>query len=224
MMKKTHYRNKKTIGVLIAAYNEENQIKNIIQRIPAVVDEILVVDDGSTDETRKEALKTGITVITHHQNQGKGMAIRTGITHLKTDIIVFLDADGQHRPEEIPILVAPLLQGQADLVIGSRLFGGFSTMPQIRVLSNVITRSIIRLRTNVHVNDTQSGFRAIIRTHLQNMNLCSTRYEIESEILLAAIKNKLRIKEVPISMIYGDEVSHFRGIDLLNFVKSVIYG
>ena len=162
-MIRTHYRDKKTIGVLIAAYNEEKQIKNIIRRIPAVVDEILVVDDGSTDETRKEALKAGITVITHRQNQGKGMAIRTGIIHLKTDIIVFLDADGQHRPEEIPILVAPLLQGQADLVIGSRLFGGFSTMPRIRVLSNVITRFVIRLRRSVYINDTQSGFRAIFR-------------------------------------------------------------
>ncbi|MFQ6125540.1 MAG: glycosyltransferase family 2 protein [Candidatus Heimdallarchaeota archaeon] len=223
-MVNAYYGNQKTIGVLIAAYNEEKQIQTIIRRIPTFVDEILVVDDGSLDKTRKEALKTGATVITHRRNQGKGMAIRTGINHLKTDIIVFLDADGQHRPEEIPILVAPLLQGQADLVIGSRLFVGFGNMPRIRVLSSVITRALIRLRTGVHIHDTQCGFRAILRTHLQKMKLRSSRYEIESEMLLAAIKNKLRIKEVPISMTYGDEESYFGGKDVLNFIKSVISG
>ena len=224
MVGTTHSRHKKTIGVLIAAYNEEKQIKNIIQRIPTLVDEILVVDDGSSDNTRKEALKTGVTVITHHQNRGKGMAMRTGINQLETDIIVFLDADGQHRPEEIPFLVAPLLKGQADLVIGSRLLGGFAHMPRIRVLSNAITAALIRLRTGVNVRDTQSGYRAIFRSHLQKMNLRSARYEIESELLLAAIRNNLQIKEVPISMIYGDEESYFSGKDVLNFVKSVIFG
>jgi len=220
-IQKTH---KKSIGILIAAYNEEKMIKQIIQRIPTFVDEILVVDDGSTDQTRQEALNTGVTVITHRRNQGKGMSMRTGINHLTTDIIVFLDADGQHKPEEIPRLVTPLLKDQADFIIGSRLLKGFAHMPRIRAFSNFVTRSLIRVRTGFTIYDTQSGYRALSRAHLLQMDLQSTRYEIESEILLSAIRSKLRIMEVPISMIYGDEESHFRGKDVLNFLKAVMLG
>ncbi len=214
----------KSIGVLIPAYNEEKKIEHIIRRVPNFVDQIIVVDDGSYDRTREISKKCGALVFSHNKNRGKGASIKNGLSHIKTDIVVFLDADGQHRPEDIPNLVRPLVDNQADFVIGSRVFGGISDMPIIRIFSNTITSVLLRMRTGVKIFDTQCGFRATFSTYLQHKKFKSNRYEIESEMLLFAIRNKLRIKEVPIELIYTDSKSHFSGRDVINFLKSVILG
>ncbi len=211
-----------SIGVLMAAYNEEKNIESVLQRIPKSISQVVVVDDGSTDKTAELAQQLSVLTVSHPINMGKGAAIRTGLKYITTDIIVFLDADGQHRPEEIPALVDPLLNGTADLVIGSRLLKGVATMPPIRALSNLLAASIIHLRIGHRVYDTQSGFRAIFRRHIQTMELQSTRFEFESEILLCALHNGLRILEIPISMIYGNHESYFRVDDMFNFLKAVI--
>lgn len=210
-----------SIGVLMSAYNEERHIRSVLQRIPMNVSQIVVVDDGSSDKTAELAQQSGVLVVSHPTNLGKGVAIQTGLKSITTDIIVFLDADGQHRPEEIPVLVDPLLNGTADLVIGSRLLNGIATMPPVRALSNLLAASIILLRTGHRVYDTQSGFRAIFSQHLLLMDLQSTRFEVESEILLNALQNGLRIIEVPISMIYGTKKSNFQVKDMFNFLKAV---
>ena len=115
----------------------------------------------------------------------------------------------------------PLQNGTADLVIGSRLLNGIAAMPPIHALSNLLTANIILLRTGHRVYDTQSGFRAILRQHLLPMDLQSTRFEVESEILLNALQNGLRIIEVPILMIYGAKKSNFQVKDMFNFLKAV---
>ncbi|WP_042680028.1 glycosyltransferase family 2 protein [Thermococcus paralvinellae] len=212
--------NGKQISVIIPAYNEEKRIGKVLQRMPEFVDEVIVVDDGSKDRTSEVARKFGVKVIRLEQNQGKGKAMSEGIKAASGDIIVFIDADGQHRPEEIIKLVEPIVNGEADFVIGSRLIKAQGERPLIRKISNFITTSLIRLKLGINVRDTQSGFRAIKREFLPEIE--SKRYEVETEVLIKAVKKGARVKEVPVSMIYGVETGHFRFEDIVRFLKALV--
>ncbi|WP_048159724.1 glycosyltransferase family 2 protein [Thermococcus barophilus] len=212
--------NGKRISVIIPAYNEEKRIGKVLQRMPDFIDEIIVVDDGSEDRTSEVARELGAEVIRLEQNQGKGRAMSEGIKKANGDIIVFIDADGQHKPEEIIKLVEPILNGEADFVIGSRLIKAQGERPLIRKISNFITTSLIRLKLGINVRDTQSGFRAIRREFLPEIE--SKRYEVETEVLIKAVKKGARVKEVPVSMIYGIETGHFRLEDILRFLHSLV--
>ncbi|MBO8173857.1 MAG: glycosyltransferase family 2 protein [Thermococcus sp.] len=211
--------NGKRISVIVPAYNEEKRIGKILQRIPEFIDEVIVVDDGSKDKTSEVARKFGVKVIKLEQNQGKGKAMSEGIKEASGDIIVFMDADGQHKPEEIIKLVKPIVNGEADFVIGSRLIKAQGERPLIRKISNFITTSLIRLKLGINVKDTQSGFRAIRREFLPEIE--SKRYEVETEVLIKAVKKGARVKEVPVSMIYGVETGHFRFEDIVRFLKAL---
>lgn len=206
--------------MIIPAYNEEKRIGKVLQRMPDFIDEIIVVDDGSEDRTSEVARELGAEVIRLEQNQGKGRAMSEGIKKANGDIIVFIDADGQHKPEEIIKLVEPILNGEADFVIGSRLIKAQGERPLIRKISNFITTSLIRLKLGINVRDTQSGFRAIRREFLPEIE--SKRYEVETEVLIKAVKKGARVKEVPVSMIYGIETGHFRLEDILRFLHSLV--
>ncbi|ALM74695.1 Dolichyl-phosphate beta-glucosyltransferase [Thermococcus barophilus] len=188
--------------------------------MPDFIDEIIVVDDGSEDRTSEVARELGAEVIRLEQNQGKGRAMSEGIKKANGDIIVFIDADGQHKPEEIIKLVEPIVNGEADFVIGSRLIKAQGERPLIRKISNFITTSLIRLKLGINVRDTQSGFRAIRREFLPEIE--SKRYEVETEVLIKAVKKGARVKEVPVSMIYGIETGHFRLEDILRFLHSLV--
>ncbi|WP_324735710.1 glycosyltransferase family 2 protein [Thermococcus sp. SY098] len=212
--------NGKRISVIIPAYNEEKRIGKVLQRMPEFVDEVIVVDDGSEDRTSEVARELGAEVIRLEQNQGKGRAMSEGIKKANGDIIVFIDADGQHKPEEIIKLVEPIVNGEADFVIGSRLIKAQGERPLIRKISNFITTSLIRLKLGINVRDTQSGFRAIRREFLPEIE--SKRYEVETEVLIKAVKKGARVKEVPVSMIYGIETGHFRLEDILRFLHSLV--
>ncbi len=206
--------------MIIPAYNEEKRIGKVLQKIPEFVDEVIVVDDGSEDRTSEVARGFGAKVIRLEQNQGKGRAMSEGIKKANGDIIVFIDADGQHKPEEIIKLVEPIINGEADFVIGSRLIKAQGERPLIRKISNFITTSLIRLKLGINVRDTQSGFRAIRREFLPEIE--SKRYEVETEVLIKAVKKGARVKEVPVSMIYGIETGHFRLEDILRFLHSLV--
>ncbi|NJE08712.1 glycosyltransferase family 2 protein [Thermococcus sp. M39] len=212
--------NGKRISVIIPAYNEEKRIGNVLQRMPEFVDEVIVVDDGSRDRTSEVAKKFGVKVIRLKQNQGKGKAMSEGIKAASGDIIVFMDADGQHKPEEIIKLVEPIVEDEADFVIGSRLIKAQGERPLIRKISNFITTSLIRLKLGINVKDTQSGFRAIRREFLPEIE--SRRYEVETEVLIKVVKKGARIKEVPVSMIYGIETGHFRFEDIVRFLEVLL--
>ena len=192
------------IITVIPAYNEEKRISHVIKECLKFSDKVIVIDDGSVDSTSYVARTTGALVVKQKQNYGKGRAIRTAINILKNynaEVIVFIDADGQDNPGFIPKLVAPILRGKADLVIGSRFIqGGKSAIPSYKVFGNQLLTFFTNLFTGFacHVQESQCGFRAIRLDKLLNLNLKSTRFEIESEMIIEAVKSKLKIIEVPI--------------------------
>ena len=208
------------ITVIIPAYNEARRIGNVLSKIPDFVDEVIVVDDGSTDGTAEVAEGYGVRVIRLEQNCGKGCAMRAGVRSARGDVIVFMDADGQHRPEEIIKLVEPIVNGEADFVIGARKVEVQGKRPLQRRLSNIITTRLLRLKLGTYVYDTQSGFRAVRREFMPDIE--TERYEVETEVLIKAVRKGARIREVPVSMIYGVETGHFRFEDVFRFLWALL--
>ncbi|WP_457751421.1 glycosyltransferase family 2 protein [Thermococcus sp.] len=215
----------KRISVIIPAYNEASGLPQVLPKIPDFVDEIIVVDDGSTDETYEVASEFAarderLTVVRLEKNCGKGCAMRKGIEHSTGDIVVFIDADGQHKPEDIRRLIEPIIEGMADLTIGARK-GDLGKRPLHRRLSNVITTRLIRWKIKQYVYDTQSGFRAFTREFLPEIE--SDRYEVETEMLIKASKMGARIVEVPVEVIYDpNRESRFRARDVVRFINAYL--
>jgi len=213
----------KRISVIIPAYNEEKRLPGVLERIPEFVDEVIVVDDGSSDGTYNAARAFSerdprIKAIRLEENCGKGCAMREGVRNSSGDVAVFMDADGQHRPEDIIKLVEPILNGDAELVIGARKLEEAGKRPFHRRLSNILTTRLIRLKLRTYVYDTQSGFRAFKREFLPGIE--SDRYEVETEMLIKAAKVGARIREVPVSMIYDPAREGRFGIrDVLRFIR-----
>lgn len=186
---------------VIPAYNEGGRIGKIVAETLRYVNMVIVVDDGSTDETFDEALRAGALVLKHDRNRGKGVALKTGFSKaLETaaDIVVTLDGDGQHKPEDIPRIVEPLIRGEVDISVGVRV----GKMPPIRWISNKISSGLLRIFHGVKVRDTQSGFRGFTCKALQKIKFSSVGFEAESEILIVAFKLGFRIAEVPIEAMY----------------------
>jgi glycosyltransferase involved in cell wall biosynthesis len=194
------------ISCILPAWNEAKNIETVIADLRAYVDEIIVVDDGSTDETVKLAKKGGAIVLEHPINRGQGAALQTGndyaITH-GSDIVIHFDADGQFLAQEIPDLILPLLNNQADIVFGSRFLSKktdfpFSKKYLIMPLAKIFTRYCLGIK----LSDPQSGLRALNRLALAKIHITNRAMAHASEIQIAAIKNNLRLAEVPITVIY----------------------
>lgn len=188
---------------IIPAFNEEKSIGDIVQEVKRYVDQVLVVDDNSTDNTKKIARLHGATVICHSEKKGVGAAIKTGITYakkLKLNIVITIDADGQHKPKDIPRLIQPIIAGDADFVLGSRfLYGQPTNMPQIKKKGNRLITFITSLLAGVKLTDTQTGFRAFNRKVLLSLNLVSD-FTYTQEMILAVCDNGYRCVEVAIQM------------------------
>ncbi|GAG78552.1 unnamed protein product, partial [marine sediment metagenome] len=162
------------------------------------MDKIIVVDDGSTDRTAQIAKDLGATVIQHKKNMGVGAAMRTGINYakkIKPDIIVTLDADGQHDPSDIPRLIKPILSGEADFVIGSRRLEKCQDMKQINVIGNKILNLIVSVLIRKRIKDSQSGFRALNQNSIMTLNLEGDKTYVQEMIIELCLKGK-KIKEV----------------------------
>jgi glycosyltransferase involved in cell wall biosynthesis len=174
---------------------------------------VIVVDDGSTDNTAEIAKLAGAKVISHSQNEGKGYALRTGFEAAwDADIIVTLDGDGQHNPEEIPQILEPILDNKADMVIGSRYINGNGKdTPLHRRLGQNVLDTTTNISGGVNISDSQSGFRAFNKVSFPAFNFHHTDFSIESEMVIEAGKADLRIIEVEISAIYGSENDHTKG-------------
>ena len=184
--------------VCIPAYNESKLIGEIIRRSKKIVDQVVVCDDGSTDETAKIAGELGAEVIRHEKNFGKGKAIKTLFDYVKksnSDIVVTIDGDGQFLPEEIPKLIAPIKNGKADVVIGYR-FDDTTEMPSYRKIGNKMLDKITNLATELPFRDTQGGFRAYSKKAIDTIEITSTGFGVDSEILVDASKKVDRHKQM----------------------------
>ena len=197
----------------IPCYNTGDSIESIVSKAREVVDEVVVIDDGSSDDTAELAKKAGAKVFKHDQNRGYGEAIKTSFnvarTH-KADVLVTIDGDGQHDPEEIPRLLEPILNGQADLVIGNRfLLSAYNeTMPIYRGFGIRTINSVWNFGSKVKVSDTQSGFRAYNKKIFQQMSLSEKGMGVSIEVLEKSRRNGAIIKEVPISCLYYNRKIH----------------
>jgi glycosyltransferase involved in cell wall biosynthesis len=211
----------------ICAYNEARYVGSIVLQAKQYVDDVIVVDDGSTDNTTAVAELAGATVIRHTRNKGKGAAIQSILAEAKKrnpDVLVLLDADAQHDPNEIPVLAKPISEG-FDLVIGSRKAQEHKTPLYRRIGKSVIFRSS-RIASRTKVYDSESGFRALSPKAIKKLDLKSQGFGIESEMIANAAEKKLKITEVPISNIYTkDGSTHhpiWHGIDVLGRIVIVI--
>jgi len=211
----------------IAAYNEARYVGSIVLQARQYVDEVIVIDDGSTDNTARVAELAGATVIRHAENRGKGTAIHSILIEArkrKPDILVLLDADSQHDPNEIPILIKPISEG-FDLVIGSREAQKDKTPRYRRIGQKVIFRSS-RLASKANISDSESGFRALSPKAINELDLKEKGFAIESEMITGAADKNLKITEVPISNIYtkdGSTLNPIRhGIDVLSRIIAMI--
>jgi glycosyltransferase involved in cell wall biosynthesis len=213
-------------AALVPAYNAEAFLPEVIpairQVIPAV--RIIVVDDGSTDDTYRVAGSNGVNVIQHPLNRGKGAALTTGFKKalaMGMDYVVTLDADGQHDPAEIPKFVSRIAETGADIVVGNR-FGDLGQMPWIRKATNWTTSAVTSFFARQKIPDSQNGFRMISTRVLAVVECELVRYDAESELLIKAGKKGFRIDWVPVETIYGEEVSAIHPVvDTARFFRLV---
>jgi glycosyltransferase involved in cell wall biosynthesis len=199
------------ITVVLPAYNEEVSIGSIVLLTSQYADNVIVVDDGSSDRTAEVAGKAGAEVVRHESNRGKGAALKTGFTaaaDLGADVIVTMDSDGQHNPAEIPRLVAPILKGEADMVNGSRYLNGLDkNTPAYRRVGQTILDGVTNLNSGLRITDSQSGFRAFSASTKDVFRFKAQGMAIESEMLADAGKSNLRITEVEIGVRYDVDCS-----------------
>jgi glycosyltransferase involved in cell wall biosynthesis len=189
------------VTAIIPTKNEETNVKWVIEECKKYADEVIVIDGHSTDKTREIAEKCGVKVYLDNQ-KGKGDAIRVGIQKATGDIIVFIDADGSHLPEDIPRLVAPIKDGECDHVTGSRMRGGSDELHgDIRKFIRMVGSDIITLGINyrfkVQLTDSQNGFRALRTEVGRKLPLKENITTIEQEMIIKTLKLGYRMGEVP---------------------------
>ncbi|HOF42396.1 MAG TPA: glycosyltransferase family 2 protein [Candidatus Moranbacteria bacterium] len=195
------------IFVVIPAFNEERVIGDVINEIRNVgYRNIIVVDDGSSDETCRKAKEAGAISLKHKINRGKGAATKTGIEAAKllgADIIVTMDGDGQHDPEDIQKLISPIVDKECDVVLGTRLLDP-KGMPWHKIFANKIGNFFTWYLFGLWVTDSQSGFRAYSRHAAQVINTKADRYEYDSQVIREIYIYKLKFKEIPIAVRYTE--------------------
>ncbi|MCD4653730.1 glycosyltransferase family 2 protein [bacterium] len=189
------------VSVIIPTKNEEITLEPILIGCMKHADEVILVDGHSTDRTREIAEKHGIAI---HMDRGKGKgdAMKLGITLFSGDIIVFIDADGSHDPDDIPKMVKLIKDGEADMVIGSRFKGGSDELvgnvnQLFRITGSNIITTFINYRWNVHLSDTQNGFRALNRKAAESIDLLVDGFPIETEMDIQLLQRGFKIGEVP---------------------------
>jgi glycosyltransferase involved in cell wall biosynthesis len=200
-----------TIG--IPAYNEEKNISEIIKKLQKITNKIIVCDDGSSDSTAKIAKEMGVLVVQHATNLGYGAAIRSIFLKAreeKSEFLITLDSDGQHRIEDIQTILNPLKTGKADIVIGSRfLNNGGKNVPSYRKVGIKILTKLANTSLEQNITDSQSGFRGYGKHVIENVTPSESGMGVSNEILIKASKHGLKIVEVPIIILYdGDTSTH----------------
>jgi len=216
-------------AAVIPAYQDEKHIGDIVRRTRKQLDHVLVVDDGSSDQTAQRAREAGAEVIVHDQNRGKGEAIKTGLTHwlaaadgLGRQIVwvSLLDSDGQHLPEEIDrFLMAAASSTQPTFLIGNRM-NNLAGMPFIRRVVNRYMSGQISRVCKQEIPDTQCGFRMLDHQLIPQLLGGGDRFDYDTEVLIIASRKGYRIESVPITTVYTDQVSKIRPLrDAIRFLK-----
>jgi len=223
--------NNLTLSVVIPAYNEEKNIEGILVRTDKALQtlnfpyEIIVVDDGSSDKTRFLAERHKVTVISNGNNHGKGYALKRGLKDVRGELVITMDADGSHRPEDIKYLIEPLLNG-ADVVMGSRFTGkqGRDSTKKLHIFGNKLFNFLIRILTKQYITDSQTGFRAFKKKVLEEIEITCDGYAVETELTVKTLKNGFIVREEPItSEKRKDGCSHINPLrDGIRIFKTII--
>jgi len=212
----------------IPCYNEELFIGSVVLKTRDYVDKVIVIDDGSTDRTALVAEMAGATVIKHGSNRGKGTAIGSAFEHAREKgckALVLLDGDGQHDPTFIPSLIKPVLDGEADMVVGSRYLEIKNSIPGYRTWGHRILTFLTNMGSRVKLTDSQSGFRAFSSKAIEALSFAEEGLSVESEMQFLANEAGLRVTEIPISIGYYGKAKRnplAHGIGILNSVVGLI--
>lgn len=211
--------------VIIPTYNESNSIAKLVREIKKQNLEIVIIDDGSSDNTAQIAENNGAVVLRNKTNQGKGASLSRGFNYsLESgyDAVITMDGDGQHLPEDIPYFMRLAKYSDSGIVIGNRMQKSKS-MPLERIFTNKFMSWLISLIAKQTIPDTQCGFRLIKKNVLEKVRLFTTKYETESEILIRGSRLGFKIESVPIKAIYMGEKSSINPlVDTIRFIKFII--
>ena len=191
------------LSVVIPVYNEEGNIGPLTRKVREVIgpeNELLVVDDGSSDNTLKELDPNICKVIKHEVNKGKGQAMKTGIKGAKGDFTLFIGGDGQDDPKEIPVFLEAVKSG-SDFVIGSRFKGNLTkgSITAVNSFGNKMITALFNILFGVRLTDTQAEYKCFRTDKLKDLSFESNRYEIETEMIIRALRKGYKITEVPVS-------------------------
>lgn len=195
------------IWVVVPAYNEARVIGGVVEELVARGHHVVVIDDGSSDDTPAAARRAGAAVLRHAVNRGQGAALQTGIAYALrrgAEHIVTFDSDGQHAAEDVDALVAPLLAGRADVVLGSRFIGSSQGMPGARKAILALAVVFTRVASGARVTDTHNGLRAFTRAAAAKLDIRLDRMAHASEILDQIVRHELRFEEVPVHVKYTE--------------------
>lgn len=210
---------------LIAAFNEEKRIGEVIAGVLKYVPKAIVVDDGSTDGTARIARDAGAEILPHGGNLGKGASLRDGLEKAFSDgfdPVIVLDGDGQHDWDEVPLFLKADREGRLDVIVGNRM-GWTEGMPLVRKLTNRVTSFFVSLLAGQRIPDSQCGFRLIHKNAFQRMEFKTMRYDTETEMLVEAARGGCRIGSVAVRTIYGAEKSKINPVgDTIRFIRLVV--
>lgn len=212
----------------IPCLNEERFIGSVVLKAKNYVDQVMVIDDGSTDKTALVAERAGAAVVKHGFNRGKGAAVSTAFEQAKDmrcSALVLLDGDGQHEPADIPSLLQPVLEDKADMVVGSRFLRIKSLVPGYRVGGQHLLTFVTNLGSQVKLTDSQSGFRAFSPKAIEALSFAEMGLSVESEMQFLAKEANIRVAEVPVGIAYHDRakrspVAH--GLGVFNSIVGLI--
>jgi glycosyltransferase involved in cell wall biosynthesis len=216
------------IVAVIPAYNEARFIGSVVLRAQKFAHAVVVVDDGSTDATADIAEAAGAIVIRHERNQGKGFALNTGFRkarELGPDVVITLDGDGQHVPDEMTVVAEPVLEGYADIAVGSRYLEKKSRVPLHRIWGHQVFNFVTGQAAGVSLTDSQSGFRAFSPHAIGSIAFHERGFSVECEMQFLAREHQLKMAEVPITILYHDKPKRSvigQGLMVLNGILRLV--